>query len=297
MYGAYTAVQGKKVYVTGGTSPVSTAMCQVYVYDVSTDQWSQLPPPDHYFGVPYIVGGKLVIFGGRMSFNYKRTNKVSTFNESSQSWESYFPNLLSIRSKPGVITHLEHIIVAGGGLDETTRAQDDIEILNWVENTLWRKVSINLPVPMSVFTPIIADENLLIVGYVGIDGQVHSDAYKIRVADITRSGSQKQTGDKPNKWITMTSADHVFITIVPNSFPPLIVGGEDQRGSPTSDIKVFDELSSSWKTVTSLSCARSQVAIAAVNNTVMVIGGCIQGGSMGDKTTNCMATVEVGLLK
>ena len=297
MYGAYTAVQGEKVYVAGGTSPVSFASRQVYVYDANTDHWGQLPHPDHYFCVPHIVGGKLVIFGGRLCGNYERTNKVSTFDETSQSWKSYFPDLLSIRSKPGVVTYLDHVIVAGGVVDDTTRAQDDIEILNWVENIRWRKVSIHLPVPMSVFTPIIADEHLLIVGYVDVDDQIHSDAYKIPVVDIIRSGYQKQTRDKTTKWNTMTSADHVFMTPVPNSFPPVVVGGEDHRGLPTSDIKMYDELSNSWKIITSLSCARSQVAIAAVNNTIMVIGGYIKGGSIRDKTRYCMAIVEVGLLK
>ena len=28
-----------------------------------------------------------------------------------------YPNLLSVRSKPGVVSHLEYVIVAGGGLD------------------------------------------------------------------------------------------------------------------------------------------------------------------------------------
>jgi len=35
------------------------------------------------------------------------------------------------RSKPGVVTHLEHVIVTGGGLGDTIH--DNIEVLNWVE--------------------------------------------------------------------------------------------------------------------------------------------------------------------
>ena len=298
MYGAYTAVQDKKIYVAGGNSPVNVAMLQVYVYDINTDHWGHLPPPGHYYGVPHIVGGKLALFGGRLSHTYKRTNKVSTFDQTSYSWKSHFPDLLSVRSKPGVTTHLEHVIVAGGGLDDTIRAQGGIEILNWVENSHWREVSINLPVPMSVFTPIIADDHLVIVGYVDVNNQLHSDAYKIPVVDITRSGDQQhQTTDTPIRWITMSSADHVFVSLVPNSSPPVIVGGEDQSGSPTSDIKVYDESSKSWKDVTSLSCARSQVALAAVNNTIIVIGGYIKGGSTTNSTLSSMVTVEVGLLK
>ena len=81
------------------------------------------------------------------------TNKVSTFDEDSQTWTSYYPDLLSVRSKPGVVSHLEHVIVAGGDKgDDTTVTLDDIEVLNWMENPHWRRVSIKLPVPMYNYT-------------------------------------------------------------------------------------------------------------------------------------------------
>ena len=113
--GAYVAVQHHKSYVTGTCSPIEHVLNQVYVYDINTDQWGQLPPSGHYYGIPHIIGGKLVIIGGRLSATKKRTNKVSTFDEDSQTWTSYYPDLLSVRSKPGVVSHLEHVIVAGHG--------------------------------------------------------------------------------------------------------------------------------------------------------------------------------------
>ena len=69
---AYVAVQHHKIYVTGD-SPVEDAEHQVYVYDINTDQWGQLPPSGHYYGIPHIIGGKLVIIGGRLSATKKRT--------------------------------------------------------------------------------------------------------------------------------------------------------------------------------------------------------------------------------
>ena len=148
---------------------------QVYdVYNINDDQWGQLPPSGHYLGIAHIIGGRLAITGGRLSATKKMTNKVSTFDEGSQTWTSYYPDLLSVRSKPGVVSHLEHIIVAGGARptaedDETPVAQDDIEVLNWIENSHWRKVSIKLPVVMYSFTPTISDDHLIIVGYCGAD--------------------------------------------------------------------------------------------------------------------------------
>ena len=62
-YNVHVAVQQHKIYVAGGNSPVNDALHQVYVYDINIDQWGQLPSPGHYYGIPHIIGGKLVIIG------------------------------------------------------------------------------------------------------------------------------------------------------------------------------------------------------------------------------------------
>ena len=282
MYGAYVTVQEKKVYVAGGTSPVDVATHQVYVYDVNTDHWDQLPPSGHYYSIPHIIGGKLAIIGGCLSATKRPTNKVCTFDETSQTWTSYYPDLLSVRDRPGVVTHLKHVIVAGGlkYVNNALVVQNDIEVLNWMENSHWQKVSFNLPVPMVAFTPIIADDQLLIVGSLAACLGHDKSVYKITVDDITRSSDQQQTSDTPTKWITMTDATHWYTALVASSSPPVVVGGRDQSGTTTSDIKMYDDSSKSWKNISSLSSARSQVAIAAVNNNaIIVIGGYTKGGS------------------
>ena len=187
-YNANVVVQDKRLYVAGGDSPDKDAIHQVYIYDFNTDRWNYLPPSRHYFGVPHIIGGKLAIIGGRLSATNERTNKVSTFDEGSQSWTSYYPDLLLVRSRPAVASHLEHVIVAGGdrGGSDARITQDDIEVLNWKENLGWKKVSIRLPVPMVDFTLTISDNHLLMVGYGGADVR-YSNAYKIPVATITAS--------------------------------------------------------------------------------------------------------------
>jgi len=211
-----------------------------------------------------------------LSATKKMTNKVSTFDEDSQTWTSYYPDLLSVRSKPGVVSHLEHVIVAGGGLHDI--AHDDIEILNWIENSHWRKVSIKLPVPMYGFTPTISDDHLLIVGYCGKDIQAYNGAYKIPVANITTSIDQQHNSDTFTECTELTRVDHWATALVPSSSPPVVVGGQDTTGTPTVDIKMYDSSNESWKKIGSLSSARSGAAVAAVyNNAMIVIGGCTKG--------------------
>ena len=301
LYFAYVAVQDKKIYVAGGESPVGDAYHHVYVYDITIDQWGQLPPSGHYKGIPLIIGQKLVIIGGRLSSTKKMTNKVSTFDEDSQTWTSYYPDLLSLRSKPGVVSHLEHVIVAGGGRptaedDDTRVMQDDIEVLNWIENSHWRKVSIKLPVPMYGFTLIISDDYLLIAGYSGADMKGHNGTYKIPVANITSSIDRLHNSETPTKWTELTAVDHLYTSLVPSSSPPVVVGGEDKTGTiPTADIKMYDNSDKVWKKIGSLSSARSYAAIAAVyNNAIIVIGGCTKGDTFGNRKSSSLRVVELG---
>ena len=300
---SYVAVQHHKIYVTGD-SPVKDALHQVYVYDINTDQWGQLPPSGHYYGIPHIIGRKLVIVGGRLSATKKRTNKVSTFDEDSQTWTSYYPDLLSVRSKLVVVSHLEYVIVAGGSKptaedDDTRVIQDDIEIFNWIENSHWKKISIKLPTPMYSFAPTVSDDHLLIVGYSGADLQGYKNAYKIPVANITASIDQQHNRDKPSKWTKLTSAKHQNIALVSNSSPPVVVGGDDITATiPTPDIKIYDNSNKSWKKIGSLSFARSKVAVSAVyNNAIIIIGGCTKGGGIANAESSSVTVVELGQAK
>ena len=151
------------------------------------------------------------------------------------------------------------------------------------------------------FTPTISDDHLLIVGYTSIDTIRHKKAYKIAVSDITRapSADQQCNSQTPTKWTDLTAAIHWYTALVPNSSPPMVVGG-DKGGVPTADVKIYDYAGKSWKKVISksLSSARSGVAIGTVyNNAIIVLGGCTKGGSKADLLSSFVTTVELGQLE
>ena len=303
LYDAYVAVDQHKIYITG-VSPIENAIHQVYVYDTNNDQWTQMPPSGHYLGIPHIIGGKLVIIGGRLSSTKRRTNKVSTFDEKSQTWRSFYPDLLSVRSKPGVVSHLEYVIVAGGDKgDDITVTQDNIEVLNWIENSHWRKVVIKLPAPIYGFIPTISDDYVLMVGYYGTEKLScygteklsYNGAYKIPVARIVASIDQADKSDISAKWIELTVTDHWRTAIIPSSSPPVVVGGDDKTGTITSDIKMYDNTNRSWKKIASLPSARCSVAVAMpYSNAIIVIGGSAKGGTMANRNSSSLTTVELG---
>ena len=259
-----------------------------------------MPPSGHYRGIPHIIGGKLVIIGGLLSATKTKTNKVSTFNEDSQMWTSYYPDLLSVRNMPGIVNHQEHVIVAGGIRsstedDGTPVVQDDIEVLNWIENSHWRKVSIKLPVPMFGFIPTItSDDHLLIVSYTGTDMKSYKSVYTLPIANIKASIDQQH--NMPTNWTQLTVVDHYNVAPVPSSSIPMVIGGEDMTSkTSTVDIKMYDHSNRSWKKIGSLSSARTRAVVAAVyNNAIIVIGGCTKVATVTNLRSSSMTTVELG---
>ena len=295
LYYAHAVVQSCKIYVTG-QSPRKGVENQVFAFDIGDNRWCELPPSNHSYGILHVIGGKLAIIGGRLITTNNRTKKVSTFDEGSQAWISYYPNLLSVRNRPGVASHLEYVIVAGGTTtahnDSSSIVLRDIEVLNWEENSHWRRVSTKLPVPMYGFTPTVSDDHLLIVGYAGADRNRYRDACMIPVADIVASDYRQAT---VTEWTNLTVATHCGTTLVPNSSPPMIVGGEDSNNATTANIKVYDYPSKSWKNSNLLRSARSYAAVAAVpNGGIIVIGGCTKGGNTENWNSSSLKLVELG---
>ena len=174
MYSASAVLHKENIYVMAGDAPQRETYCYVFSYNMKINEWSRLPPPGHYLGILQILNNKLTVIGGVDNATKKTTNKVSTFNNISNNWTNDFPNLLEPRSKPGVVTHEDHVIVLGGGEGGT----DDIEVLNLTQPFQWMKSNKKLPQPMWAITLTISHDQLYIVGYDTSDRR-YSTAYRL----------------------------------------------------------------------------------------------------------------------
>ena len=213
LYGAYVAVQGNKIFVSNVRSPIVDSRYQVFMYEIDDDRWGQLPTPDHYYAIPHIIGGKLTIIGGHLISTNKITNKVSTFDQTRQSWVTYYPNLLSVRSQPGVVTHAKHVIVAGGvqSNDDTSVLLDDIEILDWMQNSQWKKAPILLPVPMGALQLTVCNDRVFVVGYINADWNCDRHVYELPVTVITSSADQQCAS---TQWVELGETSHWISSLI-----------------------------------------------------------------------------------
>ena len=201
--------------------------------------------------------------------------------------------MLKKRFRPGVATYSDYVIVAGGIRDINT-INDDIELLYYKQSPHWIRTNINLPEPMAVISLTIADDLLYIAGYTTPGGRSNK-AYKIAVDKITSSVAQPPTSSQTVQWTTIPSTPHYRTAIVPNSYPPVIIGGNDLQYDTTADVAMLKQ---SWSKVASLSSPRTAVAVVPINcDSILVIGGSTGRNTVEERQANCMTMVEKGTVK
>ena len=276
-----------------GTAPDDDTYDHAYVYDINGNQWDRLPPPGQYQCTLQIINSNLTVIGGWDNTTRKKTNKVTTYNNNS--WNNIHPNMIKARVKPGVVTHLDYVIVAGGRVDDDT-VSDDIEILNYKLQSHWVIARMKLPEPMWVLSLTISDDLLYIVGYSKATGRT-SAAYQVPVDTITSSAAQL-TSNQTAPWTKLPPAPHFETAIIPNSCPPVIIGGHDIQYVPSVDIRVLDVPNNSWKKIASLTTARSSTAVVPINHgSILVIGGHTGGKDIKEAMALSITSVEKGTVR
>ena len=278
-----------------GAAPDYDTHRYVYVYDINGNQWDRLPPPGQLQGRLQIINSNLTVIGGWDNTTRKRTNKVTTYNNNS--WKNIYPNMVKPRVKPGVVTHLDYVIVAGGALDDDILS-DDIEVLNYKQSSHWVIARMKLPEPMALPSLTISDDLLYIVGYNRANGNRTNAAHQVPAVDMITSSAAQLTSNQTAHWTKLPPALHYGTTVIPNSCPPVIIGGDDMQAVPTVDIRVLDVPNNSWKKIASLPTARKSTAVVAINHDfILVIGGCTGGRGAKEALAHSISLVEKGTVR
>ena len=295
MYGASVAGDNQNIYVAAGCAPNVDTYNKIFCYKIKSDRWSQLPSPGHNLGILCMVDGKLNVFGGHNAVDKTATNRVSTLFPNTNSWIGHFPNMVNVKTRPGVAVYLEYIIVAGGARDKNN-FNNDIEILNWQQPHLgWKLVDIVLPVPMWAMSLTISSDKVYIVGYTQAKGRSAS-VFQIPVMAILEQGFYSDESPTYH-WVKLRSAPHHDTALIPGSDPPMIVGGIS-HGLGTKDICMYSPSENCWKTCALLSSPRINVAVATYHDdSIFVIGGNILGTTVESAMESALTTVEFGMLK
>ena len=253
-----------------------------------------MPQPDHRFGVLQMLDDKLTIFGGQDRVTYEVLNKVTTYDNDTNSWYTYYPDMLNKRFKPGVITYQNYVMVMGGW-NSPNIIYDNIEVMNYNRELEWKVISVHLPVPMWAFKPTMSGNNITIVGYDGDRGR-YTTHYQISVQEIITSFDQPPSADaNSNEWKELSYPLHYNTTTIPYSDPPVIVGGDDIEDAVTSDVTAYEKNKDLWRQVDKLTSNKKNLGVALLkNNTIIIVGGTTGGAGVEEYKASSLTTVEIG---
>lgn len=288
MFWAYAVVSNETdVYVTGGNSHNDFNIENVFKFSMLQNRWYKLPPIGLQHSVPVILKQKLSLVGGRRPVNKTLVNTINTYNDDSGSWISAYPDMTQLRYRPAVVTHNDYVIVLGGKSKVKSAPTDSIEIMN-VEEKRWLELATRLPDKMYDMQATVSHGNVWIVGY--DDGSHRSNkVYSIRVDDLISNPTSKHS------WKTIRYDTLYYkMSVVPNSYPVIVLGGDDWRNRLTSAIVIFDPKSESWNEVASLSSPRAYCTVATVGKRgLLIIGGCTETKSTKASSSSCLSTTEL----
>ena len=300
MWGAYATVINTTLYISGGVCPNDVMnIYNVNKYEFDKNQWSVLPPLQQYYVIPVNTDNQLTVIGGRHSTTHKPTTQVTTFTNNRWNNDTY-PNLSVARLLPAVVPYHQYVIVAGGLVDDET-ALDTIEVLN-VSSCHWMIVNTHLPEPMYGISATVCADSFTIVGYVGADDISYTGTFTISIDQIISQQQQTQQSltsstDKDNtKWHTLADAPYWKTALVPNTSPPVIIGGGDEQVNTVNDITIYDDTNNRWKKIASLPINCAWTTVAVINDCIIVMGGASDIKTDETRDTTALSDVNVGQL-
>jgi len=253
-----------------------------------------LPPLQQYYGVPVGVNDQLTIISGRSSTPpYNITKCVITF--SNNKWKNIYPNLSVARVQPAVVAYHQYIIVAGGqGAND--KVLDSIEVLE-ITTFHWIIINTHLPQPMWRISATLCADSFIIVGYSGANSS-YNGTFMIALNDIiSKPQLSLKSSTDDNKWHQLADAPYRRTTVLPNTSPPVIIGGEDKQGNTVNNITVYDDASNRWKKISTIPINCAYTTVAVINQSIIVMGGCSDTKTDKNRNATALSDVNIGDLK
>ena len=296
MRSAKATVINDTLYIGGGDCTTANDNYFMFSYKLIDDQWMRSPLLPQCYGVPTNINNELCYIGGRDYSTSRRTNKVITLQY--DHWVTKYASMITARVGHAVVTYQHYTIVAGGeGEDRSTL--DTIEVFN-CNNNQWTMLSIHLPQPMRTINATTCNQSFIIAGYSSADYNVNKGTYIITMDSLVGADQQfltSSTSEDDNKWSELCPTPYWKTAILPNTSPPVIIGGYDNQRKAVNNISLYDDSSNSWRTVSSLPISCTQATVATINDVIIVAGGCTDVSTMKTANATTLTSVVLGQLE
>ena len=294
---AHVTVINDTLYIGGGECTTGNDEYLMFSYKLIDDQWRMLPILPQCYGVPTNINNDISYIGGQDRSTKRSTNKVITLLNNQ--WTIQYPNMTTSRYHHAVVTY-EHYTIVAGGVGEGESTLDTIEVFN-CNNYQWTILSTPLPQPMKAINATTCNQSFIIAGYDGADDNSYNGTFIITMDSLVGTEQEdsltSSTSEHDNKWSKLCPTPYWNTTIVPNTTPPVIIGGEDQQGKAVNNISLYDDSSNSWRTVSSLPISCAKATVATINNIMIVAGGSTDGSTREAINATTLTSVVLGQLE
>ena len=283
------------LYIGGGVCLTANDDYYMFSYQLTDDQWTKLPILPYCYGVPINIDNQLSCIGGYDTSTGRATNKVITLEDNK--WTTKYHNMIVARYHHAAVTYQHYIIVAGGvGEDHSTL--DTIEVFN-CNNYQWTIVSTHLPQPMRLINATTCNQSFIIAGYVGADYRSHDGTFIITMDSLLehQQSLTSSTSEDDNRWSELDATPYCNSTIVPNSSPPVIIGGNNQQWKAVNNIFSYNNSSDSWSSIETSPITCATATVATINNIIIIAGGYTDGSSSEALNATTLTSVVLGQLE
>ena len=296
MRSAKATVINDTLYIGGGDCTTANDVYFMFSYKLIDDQWMRLPLLPQCYGVPTNIKNQLCYIGGLDNSTSVPTNKVITLQ--CDHWVTQYASMITARESHALVTYQHYTIVAGG-YDEDQSTLDTIEMFN-CNNNQWTMLSTHLPQPMREINATTCNQSFIIVGYINADGNADKGIFIISMDSLVGADQQSLTSltsEDDNKWSELYPTPYWDTAIVPNTSPPVTVGGYDKQRKAVNNISLYDDSSDSWRTVSSLPISCSEATVATINDVIIVAGGCTDNRTTETANATSLTSVVLGQLE
>ena len=260
----------------------------IYAFDSTEGNWSQLPPCPHVNGYCSLVSiNGLLTTVGDYDYGNKYSNRLFSLTALDQKWKKVFPNMPTKRCLTTTVCTKTALIVAGGRGENRTVLRT-VEVLN-TETSKWLTAS-DLPEPLFCSTATVCGDRLYLIGGKDRHGQSTPAVYACSLSALLKSCKSRlirpphpllqdslrpSLADRPSVWNRVANLPVVGSTCVSVHGQVLAVGGRELNHEATTTIYVYNASTDSWAPLDHrMSTPRSECFAAVLpDNRLLIAGG------------------------
>ena len=261
---ARTVLIRGRVYVGGGdTEDGYDTEYLIHEYHPIQEKWSTLPPaPVCWFGMGEL-NRNLVLVGGKTVEGFV-TEKVHTFDKSSQEWKESMSPMPTARRSVAVFSQPSCLTVVGGR-DQDHTPLTNVEIFI-VQTSQWYKAS-PAPFPLALMTTTVIHNKCFLGEY--LSNKVHQLCVSVGQVTIDSAIVPHMI----TEWKALPDLPYQQFSLCSFGGCLLAVGGEQQH-RPITTIQSYSPITNTWEMVGDLPDKRCVCStILLPTGELLVVGG------------------------